>query len=105
MITYSCWGKNADVCEEGADVLWARVVNCDVGHISLGVAFEILVQHVENIALLKREPLDEFEGLSKNVEWLIVCFGTESDGEGADLVDDASVLEDCLGTHKHAVNL
>ena len=67
--------------------------------------FLILIKYGEDIWLLKRESLEEFKGLNKYVERLVVSLSTHGNGERTNPIDNSAILENGLGTHKDAVNL
>ena len=66
---------------------------------------QVFIKQIEDILLLKWESLNELQGFGEHVEWLVVCFCAKSYRESTNFVNNTSVLEDCLCTNEHTVNL
>ena len=94
--------EDTNVCKQLADELGRGIVNDFAFHF---FHFRIVFKDRKHVTLLEREPLQELERLSKDVEGFIILLGAQSNGESADPVDNATVLEDCFSSYEHTVNV
>ena len=105
LIAYSCWSEDAHVSEEGTDVFRRSVVNQDIGLICFMLVIKVILKQCYDIILLKREPLEKLETLSKHIKRLIVSFSAKSNSECSYFIDDSSVFKHSFRPYKNAINL
>ena len=101
-------GEDSQIGEKQVDVGGRRVVDERVfgGEVlalpqRAGEELELVGQ----VHLTERVEPHKLEALAEDVDRLVELLGAERDGVGADLVDDATALDDALGAHQDAVDV
>lgn len=94
--------EDPDVSQQLRNVLGRSVVDACLEDVLLLLA---VLEERENVGLVQREAFEEFQGLHKHVERLVVGLGAQCNRKGADSVHDAAIFEHAVSAHEYAVDL